>query len=306
MESTQLFSGVPVAPVQCHGEKLAERGSSEMSALEAFEQEQTKPVSFGTVAGRFWLQQEIGEGGMGRVFSAVDIRLHEWVAVKLMGARRSDTRRARFEREGRVALSLQHPNIVRLLEFGVCTTHGPFLVMELLAGETLSRRLAGNRPLAEHEVVAIIGGTLEAIRALHRHGVCHRDLTPDNIVLCREREQVMPKLIDFGLVGDPLEVGQITRSGVSIGTPLYMAPEQIRGERPETTVDFWALGVLAYQLAYGRLPFRARKIGQLHDEQIKRTLEFPSEHPLRAFIEVCLQVEPSMRAEAPRHFPLAA
>ena len=207
-------------------------------------------------AERYRIQRKLGEGGMGVVYAAHDARLDRPVAIKRMHGRFGDGLDAqRLWREARAAASVNHPNVCQIYEIAE-DTDGFVLAMELLEGESLGGRLAGG-PIAPGEAVQIALAVLSALGALHQKGIVHRDLKPSNIFL----SQHGVKLLDFGLAR-PLSTGAanggdepLTEPGLLVGTPVYMAPEQIAGLDIDGRSDLFVLGVVLYQMVAGRLPF---------------------------------------------------
>jgi hypothetical protein len=214
---------------------------------------------------RYRLERRLGRGGMGAVYGAVDEVLERTVAVKLI---REDTMApldlaARFRLEARMAAGFAHPHVVRVYDFGVDRYRRPFLVMELLEGETLRQRLASGAPLGVPEALHVLRGVCSALGAAHAQGLVHRDLKPENIFLQRHGSGVVPKVLDFGLAralvaGSSRETGTATGSsaGLLIGTLEYMSPEQVAGDEVSPGWDIWALGVIAYEMLIGGHPFR--------------------------------------------------
>ena len=199
----------------------------------------------------------IGQGGMGVVYAAHDDRLDRAVAVKLIKpeALANDTALERFRREARAAARVTHPNICILYEFNEDAGR-PYLVMELLEGEPLSSRIARG-PLPVAEMMPIAAAMLAALAALHQRGIMHRDLKPANVFLTPHG----PKLLDFGLAQPPpsaVETGQVplTMEGMVIGTPQYMAPEQVFGQPVDERADIFAAGAVIYEMLVGRAPFK--------------------------------------------------
>jgi serine/threonine-protein kinase len=219
------------------------------------------------VEGRYRVLQLLGEGAMGAVYEADDLTVGRTIALKVLHLRfaRSAEVVRRFAREAQAAASIGHPHIVSVTDFG---THDerPFLVMELLRGETLGARLARELSLAPAEACAVVGQVLSALAAAHAIGVVHRDLKPDNVFLCEGSGAV--KLLDFGVskFHPPGEgAALVTQDGVPIGTPSYMAPEQWTGQRDvDLRADLYAMGAMLYELLTGALPFEARSTGQLY------------------------------------------
>ncbi len=197
---------------------------------------------------------------MGAVWRAEHRALKLQVAIKLLDARGPAAERsvARFQREAQIAASIRHRNIVYISDFG--TDNGaPYLVMELLTGVPLSERIVVGEPLNVATFLRLIEQILQGLSAVHDAGVVHRDMKPENIFLVRDGGAVLPKLLDFG-VSRSTERGQghtITREGIVMGTPEYIAPEQARGRMADVRSDIYSLGVVIYEAIAGRLPFQA-------------------------------------------------
>jgi hypothetical protein len=173
------------------------------------------------------------------------------VALKLMSSRATDrSLRARMERELRLARDLRHPNIVRVDELLELGDHH-CLVMELVPGRTLKQRIASDGPVPFEEAGAILAGLASALAAVHAGGIVHRDLKPQNVIVTPEG---VVKLLDFGLAKTPDSTG-LTATGTILGTPDYMAPEQVDGATASERSDLYALGVIGYELVTGRPPF---------------------------------------------------
>jgi serine/threonine protein kinase len=190
---------------------------------------------------------------MGVVYRAWHTRLNRTVALKMvMAGSASPALREQVRRQAEVLARLQHPNIVQLYEVREYQGH-PCLVMELVEGDSLDRKLAGN-PLPPQEAARLVLTLAQAVQAAHEQGVIHGDLKPASVILTRDGT---PKVADFGLAGRP-DGGGLVQSGVVLGTPLYMAPEQVRGQTREIgpAVDVYALGVILYQVLTGRPPFQ--------------------------------------------------
>ncbi len=202
---------------------------------------------------------------MGMVHEAIDRQLQRRVAIKtILDPARDRTARERFLREARAAAAISHPNVCQIHEISEHDGQ-PFLVMELLQGESLSGRLARG-PLPAAEAVSILRSVLNALGALHAKGLVHRDLKPSNIFLTPHGV----KLLDFGLAraasaGDTATAANLTEPGSAVGTWRYMAPEQITGDAVDGRTDLWAAGIVLYEMATGRLPFQADSaMGVLH------------------------------------------
>src|SRR5690606_30027952 len=204
------------------------------------------------IAGRYELEALIGEGGMARVWRAKDLTLQRLVAVKFLFLREDRDRRTmvdRFLREARIAAAVRHPNVVDLLDFGTTEEGRPFMVMELLAGESLEARLSRQPTLTLEELVRIAAGILDGLAAVHKAGIVHRDLKPDNVFLLDDDGEVRPKLLDFGVSRETSATSGrrsalTTNDGYLVGTPEYMSPEQARGLRDvDWRTDIYSAGV---------------------------------------------------------------
>ncbi len=212
------------------------------------------------VDGKYRIDAVIGRGGMGAVFRARDLRLARDVAVKVVRAdiMADPASKARFEREAQIVARLQHPAIVTVFDFGNLPHGAAFLVMEFVAGEDLRRLLQRERTLSRDRTIDLVAGIAEGVDAAHRAGVLHRDLKPENILL--PANGTGPKVLDFG-VAKMADVGASapgvtqTHSATIIGTPAYMAPEQMRGEPLDGRADVYSLAVLTFEALTGRLPF---------------------------------------------------
>jgi serine/threonine protein kinase len=200
--------------------------------------------------------EEIGRGGMGVVFKARDTRLQRVVAVKVLAARlaASGTARQRFFREARAAAAVRDEHVVSIHEVSEEDGPTPYLVMEFIVGVTLEKRVKARGPLAVKEVLRIGMQAAEGLASAHRQGLIHRDVKPANILLENGVERV--KITDFGLAR-AADDASLSQSGVVAGTPLYMSPEQARGEALDARSDLFSLGSVLYTLCTGRAAFSA-------------------------------------------------
>ena len=210
--------------------------------------------------GSYTIAHKLGEGGMGVVYAARDERLERTVALKTMSSLvRDETARKRFWREARAAASVNHPNICQIYEIG--EDGGElFIAMELLEGEVLSQRLRRG-PMSASQAVPIGLGMLAALSALHARGIVHRDLKPSNVFLTEHGV----KLLDFGLARPELEdslntATGVTRAGMVVGTPRYMAPEQVMGEAVDARSDLFAAGAILFEMLSGRPAFAGNSV----------------------------------------------
>ena len=205
--------------------------------------------------GRYHIERELGRGGMGAVFLARDAQLGEQVALKIISTALSGEgmeAAERFRREASAARKITHPNVIRIHDMGEDAESGElFLSMEYFQGMTLADLLRRRGALPIDEARDILGQVCDGLDAAHKAGVIHRDLKPGNI-LVNERRSV--KIIDFGLAKASFMAG-MTATGLIMGTPEYMAPEQIRGRDCDARTDMYALGAVAYHTVTGHPPF---------------------------------------------------
>jgi eukaryotic-like serine/threonine-protein kinase len=212
------------------------------------------------IAGKYRLECLLGEGGMGSIWRAFNLHLEVPVAIKLLRpGLNSDELGERLRVEARAAAKLVHPSIVRVFDIGEAESGEPFIVMELLNGESLGDALELG-PLPAVNAVQMLLPIAEALSLAHSRGVVHRDLKPDNIFLAREGDAVQPKLLDFGIakVTSTLAAGGavLTQTGVLLGSPDYMSPEQACGRADiDQRSDIWSFCVVLYEAISGATPF---------------------------------------------------
>ena len=206
---------------------------------------------------RYQLGQELGRGGMGMVIAARQLASGEALAVKFLLQSGDDTATKRFEQEGRLLQRVRHPAVVRVHEVGAMSGH-PYLVCEYLSGGTLKERLADSGPLPWREAVDLMAAVLHGLHACHLQGIVHRDLKPDNILFDAAG---LPRLVDLGIAKAYGDLGSsMTRTGIILGTPAYMSPEQARGEPAGIASDIYAAGLVLYELLSGSPPFVAGSV----------------------------------------------
>jgi eukaryotic-like serine/threonine-protein kinase len=214
-------------------------------------------------ADRYKLDRRLGVGGMATVQLAFDTRLERNVAVKLLAEHLAEDSSfvSRFRREALAAARLVHPNIVQVFDFGSDDATGrQYIVMEFVDGLSCAEMLRDRGRLAPGDAVEILGQACRGLDYAHRNGVVHRDVKPGNLL--RAREGGMVKLADFG-IAKAAEQSDITKVGSVLGTAAYLSPEQARGEPAGPASDLYALGVVAYQLMAGRLPYEAASLTDL-------------------------------------------
>ena len=219
------------------------------------------------LADRYQIVRRIGEGGMGAVYEAKHTVIGKRVAVKVLLEKflaKSDFV-ARLLQEARLASSIGHEHIVDVTDFGTTVDGRSFVVMEFLDGESLAELAMREAPLPIERSLGIARQVASALGAAHAKGIFHRDVKPENIYLVKRGDADFVKVVDFGISkavkpgGDEGGEGyRLTHTGLLLGTPLYMSPEQARGEEDlDHRVDIWALGVLLYECLTGEVPFRA-------------------------------------------------
>src|SRR4051812_22103407 len=220
-------------------------------------------VSVGRViAGKYRLLRVLGHGGMGSVWAAEHLALRSEVAVKLIPSPGLALQNVspRFQRGARALAQLRSPHVVQILDYGV-DSGAQYLVTELLTGETLRARVETQRRLGAQEVWLIARQVARAMSVSHAAGFVHRDLKPENVFLIGEGEELLVKVLDFGITKAlGTEATHLTETGMMLGTCQYMSPEQAAGGSVDSRSDLWSLGVIVYECLTGRLPFQARTV----------------------------------------------
>jgi serine/threonine-protein kinase len=255
------------------------------------------------IAGRYELGRRLGIGGMSTVQLALDRRLERNVAVKLLAEHLADDPAfvSRFRREALAAARLVHPNVVQVFDFGFDeAAHHHFIVMEAVPGRSCAELLRERGHLGVEETVEIVAQACRGLDYAHRNGVVHRDVKPGNLLVT---DDGVVKLADFG-IAKATEQSSITQVGSVLGTAAYLAPEQARGEESGPRSDLYSLGVVAYQLLSGRLPYEATSLSELALKQ-QRELPPPLEQlnpdvspALAQAIALALAMEPEERPES--------
>lgn len=253
------------------------------------------------LAGRYELGERLGSGGMSTVVLAFDRRLERNVAVKLLAEHLADDAQfvSRFRREALAAARLVHPNIVQVYDFGLDEESGrQYIVMEHVEGQSGAEILRERGILPVAEGLGIVAQACRGLDYAHRGGVVHRDVKPGNLL--RSTDGIV-KLADFGIAKALSEESSITQVGAVLGTAAYLAPEQAAGVEATARSDIYALGVVAYQLLSGRLPYEAQTLTEL---ALKQQREAPTllDHlnpevtpELAAAVDRALALEPSDR-----------
>jgi eukaryotic-like serine/threonine-protein kinase len=252
------------------------------------------------IAGRYRVEGRLGVGGMSTVHLAFDQRLERNVALKLLAEHLADdaTFVSRFRREALSAARLVHPNIVQVFDFGFDElAHQHFIVMEHVPGYSCAELLRDRGHLDVDEAVDIITQACRGLDYAHRNGVVHRDVKPGNLLVS---DSGVVKLADFG-IARATDQSSITQVGSVLGTAAYLAPEQARGEEAGARADLYSLGVVAYQLMSGRLPYEATSLSEL---TIKQQQESPMPldqlnprvpHQLAVATAMAMAIEPEAR-----------
>ena len=255
--------------------------------------------------GSYRIVDLIGAGGMGRVYRAEHPVIGARVAIKVMALEGPALRPERIERflaEARAVNLIRHENIVNVLDLGRLDDDTPFIVMEHLDGTSLGQRLRADGPLAPELVVTVALKVLAALAAAHAAGIVHRDLKPDNVFLTAGGQV---KVLDFGLAkllpDAELSMNVATHSSSLLGTPPYLAPEQLLGGAIDGRTDLWALGITMYELLCGRRPFESRQLFDLFEQitraapEAPRTLRPELSPALEAVVLRALAKEPAQR-----------
>ncbi len=234
------------------------------------------------ILGRYRLDTVLGRGGMGSVWRAEHLQLRSPVAVKLLDSAISSDEQmlARFMREAQSAASLRSPHVVQIFDYGV-EDGIAFIAMEMLHGESLAERLTRLKQLPPEEVIRFLSQVLRAIGKAHEAGIVHRDLKPDNIFICADDPE-FAKVLDFGVAkvtNGALSgaAGSRTQTGMMIGTPYYMSPEQTQAKEVDPRADLWGIAVIAYECLVGRKPFTGDSFGELVIAICTKPVPIPSQ-----------------------------
>lgn len=210
------------------------------------------------LGGRWRLETWVGAGGMGEVWRARHEVLGRVAALKLV-KNPDRASRDRLLLEARILASIRHPAVVEVFDFG---EHDGawFYVMELLEGRSLGERIRSEGVVAVRPAVELAAQVLDGLEVVHRGGVVHRDVKPDNVFLVATPLGERPKLVDFGIARVRAQTSRLTLGGQLVGTPDYIAPEQLQGAEPDSRTDVWAIGITLYEAIHGRAPFESDDI----------------------------------------------
>jgi eukaryotic-like serine/threonine-protein kinase len=223
-----------------------------------------------SLEGRYELEKELGRGGMGVVYMARDKQLDRKVALKFLGTLidNSDEYRERFVREARTAAKISHPNVINIFDISASVGKA-YIAMEFVDGPSLHRYISSKGAFDVRRAINIMQQTASALAAIHEAGIVHRDIKPDNILIAKGG---LVKVMDFGLA--KAEDHRMTRTGVVMGTPSYMAPEQVLGKEADARSDIYSLGLVFYECLSGETVFRT---GDILERQLKEMPPPPSQ-----------------------------
>jgi len=263
------------------------------------------------IGGRYRILAKLGEGGMGAVYRGEQISLKRKVAIKLLHPELSADPWLvrRFNAEAQLAAKLSHPNTVNVYDFGQDSDGTLFIAMELLEGRSLRQLVNGEGPLPVGRALHIAAQVAASIADAHHHGIVHRDLKPDNVMVCeRGRDKDIVRVLDFGIAKLRDEhkktVNPMTLAGDLVGTPQYMAPEQIRGESVDGRCDVYALGAIVYETVTGRLVFEGPSVMVILSRHLLDPVEPPSRRrPDLGLPSALDELVVSMLAKAPADRP---
>jgi serine/threonine-protein kinase len=276
------------------------------------EESDTDPLIGRLVDNRFEIQSRLGAGGMGVVYRARQVGIDRVVAVKTLLKDRAQDQKVvqRFKNEARAVSRLNHPNTIRIHDFGQMDDGTLYFAMELLEGRSLDKAIKQDSPFSARRTLHVLGQMAESLAEAHSKGIVHRDLKPENVYLCHVSDDSdFVKVLDFGVAklreADSSQ-GTVTQAGVIFGTPRYMAPEQCRTMAVDARADIYALGIICYEMLVGRTPFDADNalallMKHLQDAvppmaSIRPDVDVPPD--VEALIRKCLEKSPEKRFQS--------
>jgi serine/threonine-protein kinase len=269
--------------------------------------------------GAYRIVRIIGRGGMGSVYEAVHAQTGERIAIKTLLPHLASSQQsaARFVREAEASGRVRHPHTVNISDVGVANSV-PYLVMELLEGEDLSKRLERMVRFRASALIDLILPVCSALVTAHQAGIIHRDLKPENIFIARQRGDVGPvevvKVLDFGIshIASPADAVRLTQTNSVVGTPYYMSPEQSKGARfADAKSDQWSVGVILYECLTGEVPFPGDSFIEVLRNLVKGTFDPPRKYApeiseeLEAIVLRTLDQDPAKRFPSMRHLARA-
>ncbi|PIE19804.1 MAG: hypothetical protein CSA65_00990 [Proteobacteria bacterium] len=225
------------------------------------------------LGGRYRLIRRLGKGGMGEVFLAQHATIEKHVAIKILLPERAkqENQKARFLNEAKATAKVRHANVIDISDFGETDDGRAFFVMEHLVGEDLKKYCRRQHILSWKDIELILLQICSGLGAAHKQGIIHRDLKPDNVFLIEHQGiKNFVKLLDFGLAkmlhDDSSK--KLTKTGIIVGTPAFLSPEQIRGDAVDIRADIYALGLMLYRMLCGQLPFKAKTVVDMLRKQL--------------------------------------
>ena len=276
---------------------------------------QRDPLIGQTVAGRFKVEELIGQGGMGKVYRARHLSLDRLICLKMLkpALLEDPTLVGRFEREAKAASRLNHPNVIQVLDFGRNDADGSlFIAMEYVQGKDLRIVLRDEWPVDEDRLCGIMAQACAALGEAHARHVIHRDLKPENIMVEQRRDHPdFVKVLDFGIAKIlDSDMPGLTRNDVVCGTPQYMAPEQATGGTLDARCDLYAIGVILYQMVTGHLPFDGQSSMEVLTRHVneqpmpprQRQPDAPISEAMEAVILRAMEKEPARRPQSAKEF----
>src|SRR3954462_5599056 len=283
--------------------------------------ESTDPLVGQIIADRYRVVSKLGEGGMGRVYLAAQVRMGRRCAIKMISPElaRTEAAIARFNREAANASQINHPNVVQVYDFGEGPNNTLYLAMEFVEGETMTALVRREGALSVRRSALLTKQAADALSAAHHRGIVHRDLKPDNILVSLQYDGTeCVKVVDFGIAKtvqpDGTDPGgqNLTTIGVAVGTPEYMSPEQLAGERLDTRSDLYSLGLVFFHLLTAELPHervtsRETLVARLTEEprtlaQVSPGRRWPSN--LQTMLDWALATDPDKRYPTAHEFAL--
>ncbi|MFX0200162.1 MAG: serine/threonine protein kinase [Candidatus Hodarchaeota archaeon] len=242
-----------------------------------------KLIMIGQVISHYWILEKLGEGGMGVVYKAEDMKLKRTVALKFLPPEltRDPEAKERFIQEAQAASALQHNNICMIHDIDETTDGQLFIVMDCYEGETLKKKIASAQ-LSVDSIIDIAIQIAQGMAKAHERGIIHRDIKPANVMTTRD---VVAKILDFGLAKLAGQVG-LTKAGMTVGTVAYMSPEQAQGEVVDHRTDIWSLGVVLYEMLTGQLPFKGE-----YEQAVIYSILNEDPQPLTAFFRSIVPME---------------
>ncbi|MEZ4323050.1 MAG: serine/threonine-protein kinase [Myxococcota bacterium] len=248
------------------------------------------PLVGKTLGGRYLVQSLVDRGGMGKVYLAEQQPLGRRVALKTLDL--LDPRgefQQRFFNEASIASRLTHPNTVRIFDYGRSDEGVYYITMEYLEGLTLHKMVKAEAPLDPQRLIAIMRQVCGALHEAHELGIVHRDLKPGNIFLTRHGDEEVAKVLDFGLVKNLESDIHLSQTGQTLGSPLYMSPEQVEGDNIDRRADIYSLGLVMYVALSGKVPFKKGSVATIMMQQVTGTI--PSFATIAPNVEIPASIE---------------